>query len=75
MDDLVGGLIETGIGLIADPIMQKWQNDQNRALYYEQREYNKPLNQVARLKEAGLNPALMYGTGTGANVAGTPPTM
>jgi hypothetical protein len=27
-------------------------------------EYNKPVNQVLRLKEAGLNPALMYGNGS-----------
>lgn len=27
-------------------------------------EYNKPVNQVLRLKEAGLNPALLYGNGS-----------
>lgn len=35
-----------------------------------QNEYNKPSAQVQRLKDAGLNPALMYGAGSGANTAG-----
>lgn len=35
----------------------------NKALMQYQNEYNSPKNQVARLEEAGLNPALMYGGG------------
>lgn len=34
-----------------------------------QNEYNKPVNQMARLREAGLNPNLVYGGGSGS-VAG-----
>lgn len=45
-----------------------WQEAWNR-----ETEYNKPVNQVARLKEAGLNPALMYGTGSGANTISSGP--
>lgn len=33
-------------------------------------EYNTPANQRARLEAAGLNPALMYGSGSGSNTAG-----
>lgn len=42
-----------------------------------QNEYNKPINQRARLEEGGFNPHLMYGTGAVANTAGSvgsPPT-
>lgn len=31
-----------------------------------QNEYNKPVNQMARLREAGLNPNLVYGGGSGS---------
>lgn len=50
----------------------------NEAMYFRQRndnlsdwnmqnEYNLPQNQMARLKAAGLNPALVYGNGTNTN--------
>jgi hypothetical protein len=51
----------------------------NEKLYWESwnatNEYNHPVQQMARLKEAGLNPALMYGKsgGTGNAVAGPTP--
>lgn len=34
-----------------------------------QNQYNAPINQVARLKQAGLNPALMYGGSAGGGIA------
>jgi len=37
-----------------------------------QNEYNSPLNQMKRLKEAGLNPNLMYGKGTVGNATTMP---
>lgn len=51
-----------------------WQNTQNKkaatkaynrevALWQMNNEYNTPAAQVQRLKDAGLNPALVYGTG------------
>lgn len=35
-----------------------------------QNAYNHPLAQMQRLEQAGLNPAMMYGSGSAANVAG-----
>lgn len=37
-------------------------NAANAALWREQTEYNTPINQMARLNQAGLNPNLAYGT-------------
>lgn len=39
-----------------------------KQLFDYQAAYNTPANQMRRLKEAGLNPALMYGKGTVGNV-------
>lgn len=53
--------------------MMKWQEE----MWNKQNEYNKPINQRARLEEGGFNPHLMYGTGSLANTAGSvgsPPT-
>lgn len=38
----------------------------------KQNEYNKPVNQVKRLREANLNPALVYGNGSVNNVSAGP---
>lgn len=51
-----------------------WQNYENRkavskansfnfGMWQNENEYNKPINQMARLEEAGLNPNLVYGSG------------
>lgn len=52
--------------------MQRETNNLNYQMWQKQMDYDRPINQVARLKEAGLNPALMYGTGSGANTAPNP---
>lgn len=52
--------------------MAKWQNDANIANWNMQNEYNLPSNQMKRFKEAGLNPNLIYGSGT-STTAGTVP--
>lgn len=50
---------------------QEKQNRYNTASWQMQNEYNSPEAQVARLRKAGLNPALVYGNsgGTTGNVA------
>lgn len=42
-------------------------------MWKRQNEYNHPTQQMARLKEAGLNPALVYGQGAIGNTAGQMP--
>lgn len=44
-----------------------WQNQLNTQYQDKQNEYNSPVNQMARYREAGLNPHLMYGQGTPGN--------
>lgn len=79
-------LIGTGGQMMAQGKMngktRAWNNDQivrarQWALedYAMQNEYNSPKAQMARLKEAGLNPHLVYGNGAdaqGANMASPP---
>lgn len=76
----IGGALVGAAGTI-------YQNAQNRKeaekAFQRQRQlineaniYNAPINQMARLREAGLNPHLIYGQGPGSMVsanAGTPP--
>lgn len=56
--EIVGAAIGAG-GSIINAFLQARENRINR-------EYNKPINQMARLKEAGLNPHLVYGSGANA---------
>lgn len=54
----------------------KETNEMNYKMFKEQLEYDKPVNQVARLNEAGLNPNLIYGSGIqNTQTAGRQPTM
>lgn len=47
-------------------------NAQNMKIYKDSLEYNRPVQQMSRLKEAGLNPMLMYGQGNVGNAANLP---
>jgi hypothetical protein len=51
--------------------MQEMANQHNIDLWRMQTEYNTPANQLTRLRQAGLNPNLLYGNPT--NTAGSPP--
>lgn len=44
-----------------DLMMWNRQNQYNESIWRQQNEYNSPIQQMARFKEAGLNPALIYG--------------
>lgn len=59
-----------------------WQAEQNTIAYNRQREfydyqneYNTPANQIARLREAGINPNLAYSNGTIQNVGTNSPSV
>jgi len=45
------------------------QNSYNESMWAMQNDYNSPQSQMKRLRESGLNPNLVYGTGTVANNA------
>lgn len=53
---------------------KEWQKEfydytfnKQREEYWKQQEYNNPANQILRLTAAGLNPNLMYGSGSAVN--------
>lgn len=70
-ENLVGGLasglgssvIGTGMNIVGGLVSNNLQ--QKNARYWAN--YNSPIQQMKRLKEAGLNPALAYGNGSVAN--------
>lgn len=43
------------------------QNEYNLKMWHLQNEYNKPVNQMKRFQEAGLNPNLIYSQGNAGN--------
>lgn len=71
IDPIVPSLINTG----GDIVSTLLTNKANQDLWREQTEYNKPVNQVARLRQAGLNPALMYGSSASPGMMSSPPSM
>lgn len=54
--------------------MMRLQNDLNIENWARENAYNTPAMQMERLKEAGLNPHLMYGKGTTGNASSLPAT-
>lgn len=78
---IAGLLAGAGAGLVGgffNALSAESANDANLQLMHDQQywqermwdknnEYNTPKNQIQRLKEAGLNPNLMYGQGTVGN--------
>lgn len=53
--------------------LAEYQFDRNLDMWNRANEYNKPVNQVKRIREAGLNPALLYGSGSVANTSSNTP--
>lgn len=70
----------TGVGSVANSFInagsQRRENEKNRAFQKEMwnlnNEYNTPTNQMARLKDAGINPHLAYSNGQPMNVSNAP---
>lgn len=52
--------------------LQQMQNDYNTQMYLQNNQYNDYSNQVARLRQAGINPAMMYQNGSGLQLATAP---
>lgn len=71
----IGGLFGIGSGRKAyhrTKKLSQFQLGLNKQMFDYQNAYNTPAQQMARLKAAGLNPALMYGQGTTGNASGYP---
>lgn len=62
----VGGLISGLVGNRARRRAATTAHRRNVEQWKRQNEYNDPSQQMARLKSAGLNPNMVYGTGTAA---------
>lgn len=68
LDAGVVGAAINGVGSVVDGIMQGAQNRKNRRfaldMWNRENAYNTPAAQMARFKDAGLNPNLIYGNGS-----------
>lgn len=53
--------------------LAKYQHDKNMEMWHAQNAYNAPAAQMQRLKDAGLNPNLVYGSGQAVTSASPPP--
>lgn len=70
--DAIGGLVGAAGKMIFDKFQTDTTNQRNVDLWKQQQEYNSPRAQMLRLKEAGLNPALVYGHGAVAQMSAPP---
>lgn len=75
----VGSLINGAFSLGGMGLQHKYnkemaaiQNQYNIDMWKMQADYNSPTAQMARLKDAGLNPNLMYGMGNTGNMSSAP---
>lgn len=59
--------ITAGINTAGSIVGGLFGQSQSKKAWREQAEYNSPVNQMKRLKAAGLNPNLVYGNGSVAN--------
>lgn len=57
------GAVSSLAGNVLNVNAQREQRDYDRRFWYEQQRYNSPVNQVARLRQAGLNPSLAMQNG------------
>lgn len=76
MDPLIGAALISAAASLTGSAMnynsQANTNEKSIDLWREQAQWNKPINQVARWREAGLNPNLIYGQGTSGNIQNLP---
>lgn len=76
---LLGSFVNWGMAAQQNKKQRKWseemwnkQNEYNYSMWQEMNEYNSPGAQMQRLKEAGLNPNLMYTQGNVGNTGSYP---
>lgn len=53
--------------------LAEYQHQKNLEMWHRQNAYNAPTAQMQRLREAGLNPNLVYGNGAVGNASSEPP--
>lgn len=79
-----GGIVGSLMSLYGSHLQHKWQNEayqrqlsDNLAQWNREHEYDSPKNQVARMRQAGLNPDLLYGdvSAAGASIGKSMPSM
>lgn len=81
-EGLAAGALSGGLDLVGGLLGSKSQKSENRKaferdffMWNAQNAYNHPSAQMARLKEAGLNPMLVYGNGSVfGNTSGSAPS-
>ena len=59
-------IIAAGVSALGSGLNSILGNNASLRAWREQAEHNSPVNQMARLKQAGLNPHLVYGSGSQA---------
>lgn len=74
--NLLGGLFNASAQSSANRTniqLQREQQSWNELMWQKQNEYNTPAAQIQRMREAGLNPALMYSQGNVGNAESVKP--
>lgn len=69
---VIGAVAGSALSSVANYGATNNTNNTSIKLWREQAEYNKPVNQMARFAEAGLNPNLIYGQASSGNMASAP---
>lgn len=66
---------ENALNRVYNLNLAKLQNKWNRQQWQMENAYNSPAAQMARMKQAGLNPDMMYGGGVSGNLSANSPDM
>lgn len=68
---VLGGIVNSGLnaifGMDQSKKLMRYQSELQQKMIDQANLYNHPANQMARLREAGLNPNLAYGSGVSGN--------
>lgn len=69
--DGVGSMVGSWISNVGNRRLSRQAYHQDLKMFNYENEYNKPVNQMARYREAGLNPMLIYGSGQSISAGNT----